>query len=221
MYYETNNDLIVFKYSKSGNLMYKTAIESNFCRNLEDRLSGFHILGVPSLLGTRNFEVTVEYEYTKSYKEEHRKIDYDVYSIIIADKNASDDGDIGVTITCQTVDRGRDVSLIYDDIKSFEVTVYNKDTVISFPHYYDLEKSVKDKHFERICDTICKLIKTCIDNKNDIIKYYESYQIKYASAYDCSLPEFIIDNDDDEILVQLDPLNKEIRSKILNDELFK
>lgn len=220
MDYESNNDLIVFKYSESGNLMYKTAIESDFCFNLVNRLSGFHILGAPSLLCTRNFEVTVEYKYTKHIKEAHRKIDYDFYSIIIADKNASDDGDVGITITCQTTDRGRDVTLIYDDIKSFEVTVYNEDTVKSFPHYYDLEESTKDESFERICDTICKLIKTCTNNKDDIIKYFKTYQKNYATAFDCSLPEFIIDNDDNEILMQLDPLNKEIRNKLLNDDLF-
>ena len=217
---EDNNDSIVFKYSKSGDLIYKTTIETNFCRNLEQRLSEFHILGIPSFLYTRNFEVTVEYNYTEKYKDELREEKHDFDTITVYDKNASYDEDIEVIITCKTLHFGRRIFLL-DDFKSFEVFVNNKDTVKSFNHYYDLKECKKDKDFERVCETICKLIEVCINNKDDIIKYFTTYQKNYATAFDCSLPEFIIDNDDDDILMQLDSLNKEIRNKLLNDDFFK
>lgn len=214
MDYESNMDLVVFKYSKSGNLMYETAMESNFCFDLVNQLSKFYILGVNSLSYSRNFEVTVQYKYTENYKNKYREIKYDYYSITITDKNASEDGDIGVMVTCKTVEMDGNISLIYNDPKSFEVIVYNEDTINSLSHYYDITESSKDKDFKAVCDTICKLIKICIDNKSDIIRYYDSYRSKYASAYDCSPPEFI---DDDEISWQLDPLNKEIREKLFKE----
>lgn len=221
MDYESNMDLVVLKYSESDNLMYKTSIESNFCNDLVNRLSEFHILGIPSFLYTRNFEVVVEYNYTEKYKDELREEKYDFYTITVYDKNASYNEDIEVIITCKTIHLGRRIFLL-DDIKSFEVFVNNKDTIKSFNHYYDLKECKRDKDFERVCETICKLIEICVNNKDDIIKYFRTYQKTYASAFDCSLPEFIIDDDDtNEILMHLDPLNKEIRNKLLNDALFK
>ena len=219
MEYKSNNDLIEFEYFDSSNLIYTTVIESNSCRNLEQRLSGFYILGVTDLLCTRNFKVTVRYDYTEHYKDEHRKIDYDFYTITITDNSTPEDESPSVTITCKTELHEKRVHLIHDN-DSFEVTVYNKDTIKSLPHYYNLKKSAEDKDFERMCETIGKLIETCNNNKEDINKYFKTYQHSYASAYDDSLPEFII-NDRDEIIMQpLEPLNKEIRNKLLDDEFF-
>ena len=101
--------------------------------------------------------------------------------------------------------------------KSLRVVTYNEFGEQSFPHYYDLTESEKNEDFENICDTLLKLIKSFEDNEQDIVNYFSTYQKVYASAYNCNTPEFIIDNDDDEILWQLDPLNKEIRYKIFRD----
>lgn len=214
MDYESNMDLVVLKYSESDNLMYKTAMESDFCNDLVNRLSEFHILGIPSFLYTRNFEVTIDYNHSEMDLI-YDGVKYDYYSITIDDKG-SEEYCNSLIITCDVTKSGGETSFSYNE-KSLGVLTYNEYGLQSLPHYYDLTELDENKDFKNICDTLLKLIKSFENNEQDIVNYFSTYQKSYASAYDCGSPEFIIDNDDDEILMQLDPLNKEIREKIFKE----
>lgn len=202
MDYGTNMDLVVLKYSKYGNLMYETAMESDFCVDLVNRLSNFYKLGINSLMTARNLEVTIDYKYSE-------------YDITINDKRYEEYCN-SLVITCEVTRSGGRSILSHND-KSLRVVTYNDYGEQSFPHYYDLTESEKNEDFDNICDTLFRLIKSFKDNDQDIVNYFSTYRNAYASAHDCGAPEFIIDNDDDEILWQLDPLNKEIRYKIFRE----
>lgn len=210
----TNMNLVVLKYSKYGNLMYKTAMESDFCFDLVNRLSNFYKLGINSLMTARNLEVTIDYSHSEMDLT-YDNVDYDYYDITIKDERYEEYCN-SLTITCELMRSGGISALSHND-KSLRVVTYNEFGEQSFPHYYDLTESKKNKDFENICDTLLKLIESFKDNEQDIVNYFSTYRNAYASAYDCSVPEFIIDNDDDEILWQLDPLNKEIRYKIFRE----
>ena len=214
MEYESNMDLVVLKYSKYGNLMYKTAMESNFCNDLVNRLSNFYKLGINSLMTARNLEVTIDYSHSEMDLT-YDNVDYDYYDITINDKR-SEEYCNSLVITCEVMRSGGRSILSHND-KSLRVVTCNEYGEQSFPHYYDLTESKKNEDFDNICDTLFWLIKSFKDNEQDIVSYFNSYQKAYVSAYDSSVPEFIIDNDDDEILWQLDPLNKEIRYKIFRE----
>lgn len=214
MEYESNMDLVVLKYSKYGNLMYKTAMESDFCFDLVNRLSNFYRLGINSLMTARNLEVTIDYKYSEMDLT-YDNVDYDYYDITINDKRYEEYCN-SLVITCEVMRSGGRSTLSHND-KSLRVVTYNEFGEQSFPHYYDLTESKKNEDFENICDILLKLINSFKDNEQDIVSYFNSYQKAYVSAYDSSVPEFIIDNDDDEILWQLDPLNKEIRYKIFRE----
>ena len=85
MDYGTNMDLVVLKYSKYGNLMYKTAMESDFCFDLVNRLSNFYKLGINSLMTAKNLEVTIDYKYSEMDLT-YDNVDYDYYDITIKDE---------------------------------------------------------------------------------------------------------------------------------------
>ena len=207
----TNMDLVVLKYSKYGNLMYKTAMESDFCINLVNRLSNFHKLGINSLMTAKNLEVTINYSHSEMDLT-YDNVDYDYYDITIKDERYEEYCN-SLSITCELMRSGGISTLSHND-KSLRVVTYNEFGEQSFPHYYDLTELKKNKDFENICDTLFRLINSFKDNEQDIVNYFSTYQKSYVSAYGGSVPEFIIDNDDDEILWQLDPLNKEIKEKI-------
>ena len=214
MDYESNNDLIVLKYSKYGNLMYETVMESDFCVDLVNRLSNFHRLGINSLMTAKNLEVTIDYSHSEMDLT-YDNVDYDYYNIIIADKRSEKYCNT-LVITCEVMKSGDILSLSHND-KSLRVVTYNDYGEQSFPHYYDLTESSKNEDFKNICDTLLKLIKSFKDNEQGIVNYFSTYRKGYASACGGSEPEFIINGEDDEILMQLDPLNKEIREKIFEE----
>lgn len=214
MDYESNNDLIVLKYSKYGNLMYETAMESDFYVDLVNRLSNFYKLGINSLMTARNLEVTIDYSHSEMDLT-YDNVDYDYYNIIIADKRSEKYCNT-LVITCEVMKSGDILSLSHND-KSLRVVTYNDYGDQSFPHYYDLTESSKNEDFKNICDTLFKLIESFKNNEQDIVNYFSIYRKGYASAYGGSAPEFIINGEDDEILMQLDPLNKEIREKVFKE----
>lgn len=214
MDYESNMDLVVLKYSKYGNLMYETAMESDFCIDLVNRLSNFHRLGINSLLYTRNLEVTIDYSHSEMDLT-YDNVDYDYYDIIVDDKRSEKYCDT-LVITCEVMRSGGKITLSHND-KSLKVVTYNDYGEQSFPHYYDLTESSEYADFKNICDTLLKLIESFKNNEQDIVNYFGTYQKGYASAYGGSEPEFIINNNDDETVTQLDPLNKEIREKVFKD----
>lgn len=214
MDYGTNMDLVVLKYSKYGNLMYETAMESDFCVDLVNRLSNFYKLGINSLMTARNLEVTIEYSHSEMDLT-YDNVDYDYYNIIIADKRSEKYCNT-LVITCEVMKSGEILTLSHND-KSLRVVTYNEFGEQSFPHYYDLTESSKNEDFKNICDTLLKLIESFKNNEQDIVNYYTTYRTSYVSAYGGSAPEFIINGEDDEILIQLDPLNKEIKEKIFEE----
>lgn len=218
MEYESNMDLVVLQYSKYGNLMHETAMESDFCVDLVNRLSNFYKLGIKSLMTARNLEVTIDYSDSEMDLT-YDNVDYDYYNIVIDDKRSEKYYDT-LVITCEVVRSGGKVSLSHND-KSLRVVTYNDYGEQSFPHYYDLTESSEDEDFKNICDTLLKLIESFKNNEQEIVNYYTTYRTSYMLAYGGSAPEFIINDENDEILMQLDPLNKEIREKILNNDLFK
>lgn len=211
MDYGTNMDLVILKYSKYDNLMYKTAMESDFCFDLVNRLSNFYRLGINSLMTARNLEVTIDYKYSEMDLT-YDNVDYDYYDITINDKRYEEYCNF-LVITCEVMRSGGRSTLSHND-KSLRVVTYNEFGEQSFPHYYDLTESSKNEDFKNICDTLLKLIESFKDNEQDIVNYFNTYRNAYASAYGGSAPEFIINGEDDEIVIQLDPLNKEIKEKI-------
>lgn len=214
MEYESNMDLVVLKYSKYGNLMYKTAMESNFCNDLVNRLSEFHRFGINSLMTARNLEVTIDYSHSE-IDLTYDNVDYDYYDITIKDERYEEYCN-SLVISCEVTRSGGISSLSHND-KSLRVVTYNEFGEQSFPHYYDLTESSKNEDFKNICDTLLKLIESFKNNEQDIVNYYTTYRTSYVSAYGGSAPEFIINGEDDEILIQLDPLNKEIKEKIFEE----
>lgn len=210
----TNMDLVVLKYSKYGNLMYETAMESNFCIDLVNRLSNFHRLGINSLMTAKNLEVTIDYSHSEMDLT-YDNVDYDYYNIIIDDKRSEKYCNT-LVITCEVVRSGGKLTLSHND-KSLKVVTYNDYGEQSFPHYYDLTESLKNEDFKNICDTLLKLIESFKNNEQDIVNYFNTYRKGYVSACGGSEPEFIINNNDDEIVTQLDPLNKEIREKVFEE----
>ena len=146
MEYESNMDLVVLKYSKYGNLMYKTAMESDFYK-----------LGINSLMTARNLEVTIDYKYSEMDLT-YDNVDYDYYDITINDKRYEEYCN-SLVISCELMRSGEISTLSHND-KSLRVVTYNEFGEQSFPHYYDLTESKKNEDFENICDTLFKLIKS-------------------------------------------------------------